>query len=189
MAVGLSVVAGPPAQADCAVPSLASAAHRSDAVFVGSVTGMPAPNRFEVRASDVYRGSPGSFLTVVTGPSDPGAGVGEAVELHVDRQYLFFLIRDGRTWSAPGCLPTWPISSALIARADRVLGPATPLRAAPPAPSGSPPGSPVSAASGSAAAAPSSDDAGGSWWHWAGGAAALLAAAAGVAVAVRRRPR
>lgn len=167
---------------------MSRSARQADAVFVGSVTEVAGHNLFEVRASDIYKGSPGAFLTVRTGPPNPNVIIEDSVNLQVDKQYLFFLVRRGGDWTAPGCLGTREISSRLIARADRALGPATPLRA-PATPESGPSESPSTTAGSGPdtvrSAADDGDDS--STWVWVGGGVALLAGAGVVAAATRWR--
>ncbi|MBA2455902.1 MAG: hypothetical protein H0V48_05125 [Nocardioidaceae bacterium] len=122
---GVSLAGATPAQADCEPPSIAQAAAQSDAVFVGTTLNPVEGevNTFEVRASDIYQGSPGAFLEVTGGLHE------DAAFLEADRQYLFFTRTSAGSWTALGCGATQPISSRVIAQTDRVLGQATPLRA------------------------------------------------------------
>lgn len=188
LAVGLGLTGATSAQGICSPVSIAHAADLSDAVFVGTtldaVEGQD--NTFEVRASDIYQGSPGAFLTVSGG--DAKGGYGDL--LTSDRQYLFFVTRAAGSWRVLGCGTTQPISSQLITQADRALGPATPLRVAPatgdsgPAESPATPDPELADPSTSQAAA---EDSGSSAWVWLGGGIAALVCAGLVAAATRRR--
>jgi len=191
---GVSLAGATPAQADCEPPSIAQAAAQSDAVFVGTTLNPVEgeENTFEVRASDIYQGSPGAFLEVTGGLHE------DAAFLEADRQYLFFTRTSAGSWTALGCGATQPISSRVIAQTDRVLGQATPLRA-PASPGSGSTESPSAeetagesaggSESGTAAgAAAQAEDGGGSrvWW-WAGAGGVLLAGAGGFAYAGRRQ--
>jgi len=158
-----------------------SAAAESDAVFVGStVEAVPLEeNTFEVRTSDVYRGSPGGYITVTGGVYE------DAVLLQQNRQYLFFVTKSAGSWTALGCDATRPISSRVIAQADRAFGHAIPLRAAPSGGDSGPGESPsATAESGTGSrTAESTEDDGLSSWMWVGVGIALLAGVAGVPLA------
>lgn len=184
-AAGLGFIGAPSVQADCLVPSTPRAADRSDAVFVGTTLGPVEgeDNTFEVRASDVYKGSPGAFLDV------DGADYETGIVLKSHQQYLFFVTKADGSWRVLACGPTQPISSRVIAQTARVLGgPATPLRA-PATPGSGPSESPnVTPDTGSAASEPAAADADDSrTWLWVGAGVALLAGAGVVAAATRRR--
>lgn len=184
--VGVVVTGPAAAQADCSPPSIAQAAAVSDAVFVATtldpVEG--TDNTFEVRASDIYKGSPGAFLTV------SGGSYEDAAFLKDDRQYLVFASNPKGDWVALGCGATRPISSRVIAQADRALGPATPLRAPATTPDSgateSPTATPDSGPKTSEAAAEDGSDS--DTWVWVGAGVLLMAGAGGVA-AVRRSRR
>lgn len=188
--VGLVAIDPAAAQADCSPPSIAQAAAMSDAVFVATtldpVEG--TDNTFEVRASDIYKGSPGAFLTV------RGGFYEDAAFLKADRQYLFFASKPRGVWVAMGCGATRPISSRVIAQVDRALGPATPLRvpgtpdpATPDSgPTESPTATPDPGPKTSEAAAEDGSDS--DTWVWVGAGVLLMAGAGGVA-AVRRSRR
>lgn len=186
LAAGVVVTGATSAHGICSQPSIGQAADQSDAVFVGTTLDAVEgrDNTFEVRASDIYQGSPGAFLTVSGGDAEGGYGD----LLAADRQYLFFVTRAAGPWRTLGCGTTQPISSQLIAQADRVLGPATPLRVAPATGDSGPAESPSATAdpgpNSSQAAAEDSDS---SAWVWLGGGIAALVAAGLVAAATRRR--
>lgn len=175
----------PQAQADCEPPTLKEAAADANAVFVGTtVQQVAGGDTFEVRASDIYKGSPGAFLDV-TGSSQAEDGVA----LEPERQYLFFVTRDGRSWVAMGCGATRPISSLVIAQADLALGPATPLRVATPnsGPSESLSPSPEADDRNQNASESVADDHNASRaWVWVGIGVALLVGGGIVTAALRR---
>jgi len=193
MAAGVvgSVLLGlsPAAATRCVTSDLDEDARRADAVFVASVIEDRGDFRYLVRASDIYKGSPGAFVTVDTG--DPGFT--GTVDLRPDRQYVLFVDRSDQpgVWEIPVCSGTSEISSRVLSQLDRVLGPATPLRG--PAAEGDDPSATATAdaeATGTepAAEATTAEDADGSrTWLWVGAGAVLLAAAGGVAAATRLR--
>jgi len=137
---------------------------------------------YDVRASDIYKGSPGALLRVVTGSNE----IAGAVDLRPDTQYVLFVNRSeaGDTWVAEGCSGTTEVSSRVLSAMDRVLGPATPLRVAAPdaKPDDSPSATPSEPVESAAASSPEADN-GSRTWTWVGTGVALLVGAAGVPVA------
>jgi hypothetical protein len=163
--------------------SVAEDARRADAVFVASVVQDLGEYVYEVRASDIYKGSPGGFPTVRTATS----GIAGGIDLRPDRQYILFVTRDGQSWVSPGCSGTVELSARAIGQVERVLGPATPLRvtATPDSgPSESPSATPDSG-TGPRTAEPVEED-GLSTWALVGIGVALLAGTGGVVLATRR---
>ena len=175
----------PSGAADCEPPTLKEAAADAKAVFVGTTVQqvVGTEDTFEVRASDIYKGSPGAFLDVAA-----SSQIEDGVLLEPERQYLFFVTRDDGSWVAMGCGATRPISSRVIAQADRAFGPATPLRVATPdsGPSESPSATPHSRNDSTTLPASAEQDDGSRTWVWVGIGVALLAGAGIAAVALRR---
>ncbi|MGH3359123.1 MAG: hypothetical protein ACRDO7_09995 [Nocardioidaceae bacterium] len=136
-AVTLGVVAGslavgastPALACSCVQLDLPSLEKQGDAVFVGTPVSTEEHGRlrtYEVRVSDVYKGSPGSTTVVSTETQATACGV----TLDLDTQYL--VVGDQKqthgTVTTSACSGTRPISDGVIADVEQALGPATPYR-------------------------------------------------------------
>lgn len=132
--VGATLVAGasaPAAACSCVQVDLPSLAKQHDAVFVAtpvSVDEEDGRRVYEVRVSDVYKGSPGSTTKVTTEASDAACGI----ELDLDEQYLLLgkAAKNGDVRTSV-CSGTRPVSDRVLADVEKALGPATPYRGAP----------------------------------------------------------
>ena len=119
--------AASPAVGRCVDTRFPAAADRADSVFVGEVTKVtPGHRSYYVRVKEVYKGSPDADVFV---KAESFYG------LHLDahRRYVFFVVRlsPGGPWISGACFGTVPVTSARLARLDRLLGPATPPRPPP----------------------------------------------------------
>lgn len=132
---GATLLAGastPAAACTCVQLDLASLAKQYDAVFVAtpvSVDEEDGQRVYEVRVSDVYKGSPGSTTTVTTAASDATCGI----ELDMDEQYMILgkAAKNGGDVETNTCSGTRPVSDRTIGEVEKALGPAIPYRGAP----------------------------------------------------------
>lgn len=128
VAVGPVIVGPTPAYAcSCIQQDLGSLAKTSAVVFVGT----PATEHvdgnvrtYQVRASDVYKGSPSPVTTVQT--EQDGAACG--INLELDTQYVIIGSENGDQVSTTICSGTRPVTDRALAEVTDALGPATPYR-------------------------------------------------------------
>jgi hypothetical protein len=168
----------------------------ADTVFVGTALRSAGGNTYDVRVSDIYKGSPGRAWIVVDG-GDLRTDVG--LELEPRRQYVFYAIDDpgSMMWTVGACGGTTPVTERALAEAESEYGPATPLRGV----SGPPPSTDQSGDDGAAddstageenpsPAADSDDqvasDDDAALWPWVGGGA-VVAVIVGAGIVVLRR--
>lgn len=137
MLVPIGVVAGvlvvgastPAYACSCAQLDLPSLAKQHDAVFVGtpvSVDRQGDERAYEVRVSDVYKGSPGPTTTVTTAASGASCGI----HLDLNRQYLVVGDQPEPHGAVATnlCSGTGEVSDRALADLEKSLGPATPYR-------------------------------------------------------------
>lgn len=130
--VSVTLVAGgssPAAACSCAQPDLSTLARQHGVVFVGTPVSVAdeGTNRvYEVRVSDIYKGSVGSTTTVETVDSEAACGI----DLDLDKQYMIVggAIKDDDGVGTTICSGTQPVSDRVLAEVEQELGPATPLR-------------------------------------------------------------